>query len=120
MNTINVKRIYEESSVDDGYRILVDRLWPRGFTKEKANIDKWAKGISPSTELRKTFSHDADTMEEFTRRYIDELDNNEYSYEFVNFVKDRLSKGNVTFLYAAKNVNMNHAIVLMNWIKEKI
>jgi uncharacterized protein YeaO (DUF488 family) len=120
MNIIKVKRIYEESSVDDGYRILVDRLWPRGFTKEKANIDKWAKNISPSTELRKTFNHDAETMDEFTRRYIYELDTNEYSDEFINHVKDRLSDGNVTFLYAAKNVNLNHAIVLMNWVKEKI
>lgn len=120
MNTIKVKRIYEESSADDGYRILVDRLWPRGFTKEKANIDKWAKSISPSTELRKTFNHDVDTMDEFTRRYIYELDTNEHSAEFTNHVKEKLSESNVTFLYAAKNVDMNHAIVLMNWIEERI
>lgn len=120
MNTIKVKRIYEETSYDDGYRILVDRLWPRGFTKEKANIDKWAKSISPSTELRKTFNHDAETMDEFTKKYIYELDTNEYSFEFINYVKEKLSESNVTFLYAAKNVDINHAIVLMKWIKEKI
>ncbi|WP_313341075.1 DUF488 family protein [Sedimentibacter sp.] len=65
MYTIKVKRVYAELSEDDGYRILVDRLWPRGISKEKINISKWAKEISPSNELRKIFNHNPDTMDEF-------------------------------------------------------
>lgn len=68
--------------------------------------------------MRKTFNHDADTVDEFRKRYIYELDNNEYSDEFKTLIKEKLEEGNVTFLYAAKNEDMNHAIVLMNWIEE--
>lgn len=120
MNTIKVKRIYEEISSEDGCRILVDRLWPRGMTKEKAAIDRWTKNISPSTELRKTFSHNSETMDEFTARYIEELDSNKESTEFTDFVKERLAHQNVTLLYSAKNEEMNHAIVLMNWLNKRM
>lgn len=120
MNTIKVKRVYEEISAEDGCRILVDRLWPRGMNKEKAAIDRWAKNISPSTELRKTFSHNPETMDEFTARYIGELNSNEDSTEFTDFVKEKLTQKNVTLLYSAKNETMNHAIVLMNWLNERL
>ncbi len=118
MCNIRVKRVYTESSEDDGYRILVDRLWPRGISKEKIKIDKWAKEISPSNELRKTFNHNPETMDEFKERYFFELDNNEHSAEFVNLIKDKLIEGNVTLLYAAKNEQFNHAIVLKEWIEK--
>lgn len=117
MNDIKIKRVYEDYADSDGYRILVDRLWPRGMAKEKAHIDYWAKIISPSTELRKTFNHDVETWEEFRMRYIIELDNNEHADEFISLIKKKLLQGNITLLYAAKNKEINHAIVLMEWIK---
>lgn len=120
MYNIKVKRVYEDSSEDDGYRILIDRLWPRGISKEKINIQKWAKEITPSTELRKTFNHNPDTMEEFKERYYFELETNEHTVEFANLIKDKLQEGNVTLLYAAKNEEYNHAIVLKKWIEEKL
>ncbi len=120
MYGIRVKRVYAESSDDDGYRILVDRLWPRGISKEKINIHKWAKEISPSTELRKFFRHDPGTMDEFKERYYFELDNNEDAPEFINLLRDKLKEVNVTLLYAAKNEENNHAIVLKEWIEEHI
>lgn len=117
MYNIRVKRVYTEPSEDDGYRILVDRLWPRGISKEKIQIDKWAKEISPSNELRKTFNHNPETMDEFKVRYYFELDTNEHTIEFVNLIKDKLKEGNITLLYAAKNVQYNHAIILKEWIE---
>lgn len=120
MNKINIKRIYESPEKTDGYRILVDRLWPRGVSKERADIDYWAKDITPSTELRKTFNHTADTWDEFRIRYLNELDNNEHAVEFISFIKDKLQKENVTLLYASKNEQINHVIVLKEWIEERI
>ncbi|MDD4088591.1 MAG: DUF488 domain-containing protein [Tissierellia bacterium] len=120
MNEIKIKRVYAGSSEDDCYRILVDRLWPRGISKEKININKWAKEISPSTELRKTFKHDPDTMDEFKTRYNIELDNNEHAAGFINLIKDKLKEGNVTLLYAAKNEEYNHAVVLKEWLERII
>ncbi len=120
MNNIKIKRVYAGPSEEDGYRILADRLWPRGITKKKINIGKWAKEIAPSTELRKTFKHDPETMDEFKIRYYFELDNNEHADEFINLIKDKLNEGNVTLLYAAKNEEYNHANVLKEWIEERI
>lgn len=120
MHSIKIKRVYAELSRDDGYRILVDRLWPRGISKEKININKWAKEITPSNELRKTFNHNPDTMDEFKERYYYELESNEHSIEFVTLIKDKLKEENVTLLYAAKNEECNHAIVLKEWIEGKI
>ena len=118
MNNIIIKRVYEEYAENDGYRILVDRLWPRGMTKEKAHIDYWAKIISPNTELRKTFNHDADTWDEFKIRYLIELDNNERADEFISLIKEKLQHSNVTLLYAAKNEDINHVIILKEWIED--
>ena len=87
---IKIKRAYLESEEDDSMRILVDRLWPRGLTKEKANIDLWMKDVAPSTELRKWFSHDIKKWEEFKRRYLDELNENK---ESVAILKEQLNKG---------------------------
>ena len=73
MQPIVIKRVYEEASENDGYRILVDRLWPRGISREKVNIDEWDKNIAPSTELRKWFDHKEERFQEFTIRYKEEL-----------------------------------------------
>ncbi|HEV2483037.1 MAG TPA: DUF488 family protein [Puia sp.] len=89
---IQMKRVYEKSVKEDGIRILVDRLWPRGLTKEKASIDLWLKEIAPSTELRKWFGHDLEKWNEFQKRYRQELKNNESQ---VSLLKAQLKKGTV-------------------------
>ena len=106
---IKIKRVYEKPEKDDGKRILVDRLWPRGLTKEKACIDLWLKGIAPSTELRKWFGHDPVKWKEFRKRYSDELKKNE---EQVSLLKDQIKNGTVTLVYGAKDEEHNEAFVL--------
>ncbi len=99
--------------MEDGMRILVDRLWPRGLTKERARIDLWLKGIAPSTELRKWFGHDPAKWEQFKELYHRELEANA---EQVSILKDQLKGGTVTLLYAAKDVEHNEALVLKEWL----
>lgn len=117
MNTIKIKRIYEAPSELDGYRILVDRLWPRGISKEKAQIDKWAKDIAPSTVLRKEFNHMVDLFDEFKKKYVLELKDKEHKEEFLSQIRELLEQKNVTLLFAAKNESVNHAIVLKEWLE---
>lgn len=106
---IKIKRVYEKPQVDDGIRILVDRLWPRGLTKEKARIDLWLKDIAPSTQLRKWFSHDPAKWTGFRKRYLEELERNK---EGSLLLREQLKKGNVTLVYAAKDEEHNEALVL--------
>ena len=106
---IKIKRVYEKPDREDGKRILVDRLWPRGLTKEKASIDLWLKEIAPSTELRKWFGHDPEKWKEFGKRYSAELKKNE---EQVSLLKEQLKKGTVTLVYGAKDKEHNEALVL--------
>jgi len=106
---IKIKRVYEKPDRQDGIRILVDRLWPRGVTKQKASIDLWLKDIAPSTELRKWFGHDPDKWKEFRKRYHQELKKNR---EQVSLLKDQLKKGVVTLVYGAKDEVHNEALVL--------
>lgn len=117
---LRIKRIYEEAGAEDGYRILVDRLWPRGVSKERAALDYWAKEISPSSDLRKYFNHEMDRFEEFTGAYLYEISINKKSKEFLDLVIEKLRLGNVTLLYAAKDATINHVVVLKNWIEENI
>ena len=107
---VKIKRVYEEPSDTDGKRILVDRLWPRGMTKEKAAIDLWLKDIAPSTTLRKWFAHDPEKWSEFKRKYLVELSNNTVQ---VSILKDYLIKGKVTLVYGAKDEKHNEAQVLL-------
>lgn len=118
MFTIKIKRIYESPSIEDGYRILVDRLWPRGISKEKAMIDEWAKNMAPSTELRKEFHQDPQLTSEFKMKYISELEENEKTTEFLDHIKTKLNETDITFLYAAKDREYNHAVILKEWIEE--
>jgi uncharacterized protein YeaO (DUF488 family) len=104
-----IKRVYELPDKHDGRRILVDRLWPRGLTKEKASIDLWLKDIAPSTELRKWFDHDPGRWEEFKERYLDELKGNS---EQIQLLKQELDKGIVTLVYGAKDEEHNQAVVI--------
>ena len=106
---IKIKRVYEKPDKEDGKRILVDRLWPRGLTKEKASVDLWLKDIAPSTELRKWFGHDPDKWAAFRKRYHKELKENK---EQVSLLKEQMKKGIVTLVYGAKDEEHNEALVL--------
>jgi len=110
---IQVKRIYDVPSSMDGYRILVDRLWPRGIKKENANIDLWLKEISPSDALRKWFNHEPEKWEEFKQRYGKELKGNP---ELVDQLSLHLKKGKVTFLFSAKDETHNNAVALREYL----
>lgn len=114
---VRIKRIHEKPSLDDGYRILVDRLWPRGFTKVRAKVDLWLKDIAPSDALRKWFSHDPAKWVEFMQRYFKELEDKQ---EAVSQITAKIKEGQVTLLYGAKDKEINNAVVLQEFIKAKL
>ena len=118
MNKLKCKRIYETPAETDGFRVLVDKLWPRGMKKENAEIDLWAKEITPSNELRKWFSHIPEKYDEFKKRYRQELSENSASRKFKDLCIEKLNDNNVTLLYAAKSEKYNHAVVLKDWLEE--
>lgn len=117
MKKVQIRRIYEEPSKSDGYRALIDRLWPRGVSKEKAVLDEWAKDLSPSPELRKWFNHESDRFAEFSIRYQEELTKNVAVAEFLKNTKEQST---ITLLYAAKDPKVNHALVLREYLKQKL
>jgi uncharacterized protein YeaO (DUF488 family) len=106
---IKVKRIYDKPSKEDGLRVLVDRLWPRGVSKKHALIDVWLRDIAPSNQLRKWFDHDPEKWEEFKSRYFSELDTKS---ETVNEVLNRVKKGTLTLVFSAKQEKYNNAEAL--------
>lgn len=112
---VKLKRVYEAPAKEDGTRILVDRLWPRGLTKEKAKVDLWLKEVAPSTELRKWFAHDPTKWHEFQIRYKAELKNNP---EQVALLKKEVAKGPATLLYGAKDEQHNEAIILQQLLNK--
>lgn len=112
---IKIKRIYDAPSGDDGSRILVDRLWPRGLSKEKAKVDLWLKEIAPSNELRKWYAHDPKKWTEFRKRYFKDLD---MKGELVNQIVRKTKEGNITLLYSSKEEKINNAVALKEYIKE--
>jgi uncharacterized protein YeaO (DUF488 family) len=113
---IKVKRIYEMATEDDGFRILIDRLWPRGLSKQKAKVDLWLKEIAPSHELRKWYAHDPQKWDRFKQRYFKELDGKkELIGEIIEKAKDR----NVTLLFGAKEEKFNNAVALKEYIEIK-
>ncbi|QNQ81056.1 DUF488 domain-containing protein [Lactobacillus sp. PV034] len=118
-NKIKLVRIYDHEQ-PNGYRILVDRLWPRGMSKVKADLDEWDKQIGPSNELRKWFNHDDQKYAEFKQKYEQELDDNPALSDFIKNVKEQLAKQDVLFLYGAKNKEHNQAVVLKEYLKDKI
>jgi len=111
---IRLKRVYDEPSDDDGARILVERLWPRGMTRDRAAIDLWLKEIAPSPELRRWFGHDPAKWAEFQHRYRKELEANE---EAVQTLRGWLRKGPVTLVYAAKDEQRNSAALLKAYLE---
>jgi uncharacterized protein YeaO (DUF488 family) len=106
---VRIKRVYDEPATEDGIRILVDRLWPRGIAKDMARIDEWLKEIAPSDELRKWFGHDPARWEEFRERYRREL---EAKAEILDGLRKLAGEGTVTLLFAAKDEEHNNALVL--------
>lgn len=116
MSHIRIKRIYDPPEISDGYRVLVDRLWPRGVSKGSAKIDLWMKEIAPSTELRQWFHHDPDRWEEFKTRYRAELRTNR---EALERLRVHAEEGPLTLLYGAKDVHHNHAMVLKAVLEQK-
>ena len=110
---IKIKRVYEKPDKTDGFRILVDRLWPRGLTKEKAAADLWLKDIAPSTELRKWFNHEPEKWKEFIKKYLVELKENK---EPVSLLKEWVKKGPVTLIYGARDQEHNEALIIKKFI----
>ena len=109
MKSINIKRIYDDKSQDDGYRVFIDRLWPRGVKKEDAHFDEWLKDLAPSTELRKWFDHDPDRFDEFRKRYKKELQAHK---EELDKMRNKAKAEKITLLYAAMDEEMNNAVVV--------
>jgi uncharacterized protein YeaO (DUF488 family) len=106
---VKIKRIYDPVSSDDGKRILIDRLWPRGVKKEEAKIDEWLRDVAPSNDLRKWFSHDPSKYQEFKKRYVKEL---EKKSELLERIKKEAKKETVTLLFSAKDTEHNNATAL--------
>jgi uncharacterized protein YeaO (DUF488 family) len=114
---IKLKRIYSKSSSNDGYRILVDRLWPRGLSKDSARVDLWLKDIAPSDKLRKWFSHDPKKWPEFDKKYHKELGKKE---ELISRLKElERDKKTLTLLFSAKNEEYNNAVSLLKYLQKK-
>jgi uncharacterized protein YeaO (DUF488 family) len=114
---IKVERIYNNPRGNSTFRILVDRLWPRGLSKDKVKVDLWQKQIAPSNSLRRWFSHDERRWDEFKTRYFKELEKNA---EFVSTIIDRAKEEPITLLYGAKEEKFNNAMALKEYLEEKI
>jgi uncharacterized protein YeaO (DUF488 family) len=106
---VRLKRAYEPASPDDGYRVLIDRLWPRGVSRERARLDAWERDLAPSTDLRRWFGHDPERFDEFARRYREEL---EQHAQLLDALRRRAREGALTLVYAARDVEHNDAVVL--------
>ena len=118
---LNIKRIYDNPADDDGYRILVDRIWPRGVSKERAKLDRWAKTeVTPTTDLRKWFAHDPAKFDEFKARYIEQLNSRPEAAQFADDVRNLLHDANITLLYAARDPHINHVVILRDWLLERL
>ena len=113
---MKIKRVYEKPGKEDGMRILVDRLWPRGLTKAKAKVDVWLKEIAPTTELRKWFNHDPEKWKEFIKKYKQELHEND---EQVVILKEYMRQGVVTLVYGARDEVHNEALVIKDLLSRQ-
>jgi uncharacterized protein YeaO (DUF488 family) len=106
---VRLKRAYDPPAATDGYRVLIDRLWPRGISRDRAKLDEWQKELAPSTELRQWFGHDPTRFEEFRRRYIDQL---RHQRPLLSALRRRARDGTVTLVYSAHDEEHNDAVVL--------
>ena len=112
-----VKRVYEAPAPEDGVRILVDRLWPRGVSKDKGKIDRWIKDVAPSNELRKWYNHEPDKWPEFKSRYFAELTE---KHGLIDEIANQVQKGDVTLVYSSKETRYNNAVALAQYILSQI
>ncbi len=115
--SILLKRVYETPSRSDGCRILVERLWPRGLSKQDAKIDLWTKDAAPSTELRRWFNHEPDKWTEFKRRYFEELRSRQ---ESLRPIVERVQAGRVSFIFASRELRFNNAVALKEYVEGTI
>ncbi|HEX7065014.1 MAG TPA: DUF488 domain-containing protein [Bacillales bacterium] len=115
---IQMKRVYEEPSKEDGRRVLVDRVWPRGVSKEKAQLDEWMKEVAPSPDLRKWFGHKPERFEAFKESYEKELEESAERQDAVAKLRDWSEEGQVTLIYAAKDEEHNHVVVLRDFVND--
>ncbi len=113
-NVIKIKRIYDLPQNDDGYRILIDRLWPRGISKTEAQLDEWDRTIAPSNELRKWFGHQPELFEEFKVKFIEELQSNKGELHRLKKISE---EQNLTLLYSAKDEKYNNAVVILELLQ---
>ena len=117
MSQVDIKRVYEQAADEDGVRILVDRLWPRGVSKERAALSGWLKDVAPSPDLRRWWHHDPDRFEDFARRYRTELDDNPALEDLLGIVREH---DRTTLVYAAKDPAVNHALILRDYIRQAL
>lgn len=117
MGQVDIKRVYERAADEDGVRILVDRLWPRGVSKEQAALSGWLKDVAPSPDLRRWWHHDTDRFDDFARRYRTELDDNPALEDLLSIVREH---DRTTLVYAAKNPAVNHALILRDYIRQAL
>ena len=115
MGQVDIKRVYEQAANEDGVRILVDRLWPRGVSKERAALSGWLKDVAPSPDLRRWWHHDPDRFEDFACRYRTELDDNPALEDLLGIVREH---DRTTLVYAAKDPAVNHALILRDYIRQ--
>jgi uncharacterized protein YeaO (DUF488 family) len=113
---VRLKRAYEPAERSDGYRVLIDRIWPRGVSKERARLDEWARELAPSSELRRWFGHDPAKFDEFRRRYRDELAAQE---EKLREFRGRARTGTLTLVYSARDTEHNDAVVLAELLRRR-
>lgn len=118
--SISIKRVYDPPSKTDGHRVLVDRLWPRGLAKAKACITEWCKDVAPTPELRKWFGHKMERFDEFTKLYRRELETDDEKIQALEKLTKMAEEQTVTLLYAAKDEQHNHALVLEQVILERL
>jgi len=111
---IDIKRVYEAPSKSDGKRILIDRLWPRGISKEKAEIHYWAKTISPSAQLRQWYQHDPEKWQDFKKKYFQELNSNP---EGMNELRNQIGRGKITLIFSSKEEKLNNATALKEYLE---
>lgn len=114
---LRIKRVYEEPAKEDGFRVLIDRLWARGLTKEKARVDLWLKDIAPSDALRKWYHHDPEKWVEFKRKYFSELKDKK---EFLDLIQNKAKKETVTLLFGSKEEKFNNAQALKEYFQQKV
>ena len=117
---VRIMRVYDSVEEGDGVRILVDRLWPRGVSKERAALTQWDKEIAPSPQLRTWYGHKPELFPQFFALYTEELDKSHHALQFVENCKEWLKRENVTLVYAAKDKEHSHAVVLRKWLQEAL